>query len=75
MEGAVLGGGGDEAHKIPVVYPRGVVIISSIGSFSSVGSSSKPSFTYLPLYLGARHIKDYFKKKKGRKRKFIKPQL
>ena len=75
MEGAVLGGGGDEVSKIPVVYPHGAVSISSHGYFSSVGSYSKPSCTYLPLYLGARHIQEYFKKKKRRKRKFIKPQL
>ena len=63
-------------HKeiVPVVYPRGTVGISSLGSFSSVGSSSKPYHPYFPLYFGARHIQYYFKKNRGRKRKSIKPQ-
>ena len=74
VEVTVLGGGGDEVSIMPVVYPRGTVIVSTLGSFSSVGSSSKPSHTSLPLSLGARHIQEYPKKKRGRKRKFIKPQ-
>ena len=28
----------------------------------------------MPLSLGSRHIQEYFKKKRGRKRKLIKPQ-
>ena len=56
------------------VYPRGMVSVSSLGSFSSVGSSSKPSHPYLPLSLGAHHIQEYLKNKRGRKRKLIKPQ-
>ena len=40
----------------------------------SVGSSSKPSHPSLPVSLGAHHIQEYFKKKRGRKIKFIKPQ-
>ena len=59
---------------MPVVYPLGNVSVSSLGSVSSVGSSSKPSHTYLPVSVGSRHIQEYFKKKRGRKRKFIKPQ-
>ena len=51
-----------------------MVSVSSLGSFSSVGSSSKPSHSYLPLSLGAHHIQEYFKKKRGIKREFIKPQ-
>ena len=65
--------GGDEVIIVPFVYPRGTVSVSSLGYFSSVGSSSKPSHTYLSLSLGARHIQEYFKKKRGIKRKFVKP--
>ena len=70
----MLGYGGDEVSIVPFVYPRGTVSVSSLGYFLSVGSSSKPSHTSLPLSLGARHIQEYFKKKRGRKRKSIKPQ-
>ena len=59
---------------MPVLYPCGTVSVSSIGSFSSVSYSSKPSHTSLPVSIGACHIQEYFKKKRGRKRKFIKPQ-
>ena len=52
--------GGDEVNIVPFVYPRGTVSVSSLVSFSSVGSSSKPSRPYLPLSLGARHIQEYF---------------
>ena len=45
----MLGGGGDEVSVMPVVYPCGMVIVSSLRSVLSVGSSSKPSHTYLPL--------------------------
>ena len=31
VEGAVLGGGGDEVSIMPVVSPLGTVIISSLG--------------------------------------------
>ena len=44
VEGKVIGGGGDEVSIIPVVYPRGTISVSSLGSFSSVGSSSKDMF-------------------------------
>ena len=59
---------------MPVVYLCGAVSVSSLGYFSSVGYSSKPSQPSFPLYLRARHIQDYSKKKSGRKRKFINPQ-
>ena len=59
--------GGDEVNYVPFVYPRGTVSVSSLGSFSSVGSSSKPSHPSLPLSLGAHNIQEYFKKKRGRK--------
>ena len=39
-----------------------------------MGSYSKPSHTSLPLSIGERHIKEYLKKNRGRKRKLIKPQ-
>ena len=66
--------GDDEVNIVPFVYPRGTISVSSLGSFSSVGSSYKPFHPSLPLSLGARHIQEYFKQKGGRKRKFIKPQ-
>ena len=69
--GEIIGGGSDEFIIIPVVYPRGTVIVSSIGYFSSVGSSSKTSRPSLPLYIGARHIQDYFKNKRWRKKKLL----
>ena len=59
---------------MPFVFPCGKLIVSSLGSFLSVGSSSKPSHTSLPLSLGAHNIQEYSKRKRGRKRKFIKPQ-
>ena len=73
-EGTVHFDGGDEVSIMPFVYPRGTVSVSSICSFSFVGSSSKLSHPYLPLSLKAHNIQDYFKRKRGRKRKFIKPQ-
>ena len=66
--------GGDEVSIVPFVYPRGTVSVSSLGYFSSVGSYYKPSHPSLPVYVGARHIQDYFKNKRGRKKKYIKPQ-
>ena len=71
VEGTVHFNGGDEVNIVPFVYPRGTVSVSSLGSFSSVGSSSKPSHPSLSLSLGARHIEEYFKKKRGRKRRPI----
>ena len=65
--------GGDKVSIVPFVYPRGTVSVSSLGYFSSVGSSSKPSRPSFPLSLGAHHIQEYLKKKRGRKRKFIQP--
>ena len=72
--GAFLRDGGDEFSVMPVVYPRGTSIVSSLGYFSSVGSSSKNSNTSLPLSLGVHRIQEYFNKKRGGKRKCIKPQ-
>ena len=66
--------GGDEFNYVPFIYPRGMVSVSSLGSFSSVGYSSKTSHPSLPLSLGAHKIQEYFKRKRGRKRKSIKPQ-
>ena len=40
----------------------------------SISSSSKPYHPFLPIYLGERHIQEYFDKKRGRKQKFIKLQ-
>ena len=69
----MLGYGGEDVSIVPVVYPRGTVSVSPLGSFPSVGSSSKPSHPSLTVSVGARHIQEYFKNKMGRKRKFIKP--
>ena len=69
----MLGGGVYEVSIVPFEYPRGTVSVSSLGYFLSVGSSSKTSHPSLPVSVGARHIHYYFKKKRGRKRKFIKP--
>ena len=74
VEGKVIGGGCDEVSIMPVVPPRRKIIVSSICSFLSVGSSSKPYHPSLHIFIGARHIKKYFKKKRVRNRKFINPQ-
>ena len=63
----MLGGGVEDVIIFPVLYHRGTVGVSSLGSFSSFGSSSKTSNPSLPVSLGARHIQYYFKKRKGRK--------
>ena len=70
----MLGFGGDEVSIMPVFYPCGTVSVSSLGSFSYVGSSSKPFRTSLPLFIRERHIEEFFKKKGRRKREFINPQ-
>ena len=74
MVETVLGCGGDEVSVMPVVYPHGAVSVSSLSYFSSVGSSSKPYHTPLPLSLGVHPIQEYYKKKRGRNLKYIKPQ-
>ena len=74
VEGTVDLDGGEEVNYVSFVYPRGTVSVSSLGSFLSVGSSFKPSHPSLPLSLGAQNIQEYFKRKRGRKRRFIKPQ-
>ena len=51
VEGTVNLDGGYEFNIVPFVYTRGEVSVSSLGSFSSVGYSSKPSRPYLPLSL------------------------
>ena len=42
---------GDEVSIVLFVYSRGTVSVSSLGYFSLVGSSSKPSHPSLPLSL------------------------
>ena len=59
---------------MPVVYPGGTASVSSLGYFSYVGSSYKPSHPSLPLSLAVNLIQEYFKKERGRKQKYIKPQ-
>ena len=56
VEGTVDFDGGDKVNYVPFVYPRGTMSVSSLGYFSSVGSSSKPSHPFLPLSLGAYNI-------------------
>ena len=73
VEGTVHLDVGDEVSILPLVYPCGTVFFSSLGYFSSVGSSSKPSHPSLPLSLGARHSQEYFKNKRVGKRNLIKP--
>ena len=51
VEGTVYNDGGDELNYVPFVYPHGTVSVSSLGSFSFVGSSSKPSHPSLSLSL------------------------
>ena len=74
VKGTVLEDGGKDVSIVPILYPRGIVSVSSLGYFSSVGYSYKPSHTSLPVSVGACHIQEYFKKNRGRKSKFIKPQ-
>ena len=51
-----------------------MVSVSSLGYFPYIGYYSKPPPSYLPLSILACHIEEYVNKKRGRKRKFIKPQ-
>ena len=69
----MLGYGGYKFSVMHVVYPNGAISVSSLGYFSSVGSSSKPSRPFLPLSLGIHRIQEYVKKKRERKRKYINP--
>ena len=73
-EGILLGNGGEDVSIVSVVYPCGTISVSSLDSFSYVGSSSKPYHTSLPVSVRALHIQEYLEKNRGRKRKFIKPQ-
>ena len=68
LEGTWLGDGGEEVSIVSVVYTRGTVSISSLGSLSSVGSSSKHYHPCFPISLIALHIQEYFKKKRGMKK-------
>ena len=52
-----------------VASPHGLVSVSSIGSFSSVGYSSRPSYSSFTLSLLALQVQEYFKDKRGRKKK------
>ena len=70
----MLVGGGGKVSVLPDVYPCGTVSVSSLGSFLSVGSSTKPSHPSLTLSLVVHRIQEYFKKNRVRKQKYIKPQ-
>ena len=61
MEGTFLGHGVEEFSIFPVVYPCGTVSVSSLGYFSSVGSSFKITHASVPLSVGACHIQEYCK--------------
>ena len=74
VEGTVLGGGGEEFSVMPVVYPRGTVRVLSLSSFLYVVSSSNTSHPPLTLSHVLNHIQEYFKKNRGRRKKYIKPQ-
>ena len=67
LKGVFLGGGGDEVSIMPVAYPCGTVSASSLGYFSSIGYSYRPSHTYLTLSLIACHIQYFFKNNRGLK--------
>ena len=68
VEGTVLRDGGEDVSIVPVVYPCETVRVSSLGYFLSVGSSSKPSHTPLPVSLGEIHIQEYFNNKRRKKK-------
>ena len=70
VEGTVLRGGGDEFSVMTVVYPCGMVSVSSLGYFLSVGSLSNPSHPSIPLSFRLHCIQEYLKKKRGRKQKY-----
>ena len=71
MDRTVICDGGEEASIVPVYYPRGTISVSSLGYFLPVDSSSKPSHPSFPLFIGARHIQEYFKKKRRRKQRLL----
>ena len=62
----MIGDGYEDFSILPVVYPCGTVSVSSLGYFSSVGYSSKPSHPSFPVSIGAPYIKEYLKNKRGR---------
>ena len=56
VEGTVIGGGDDYISDMRIVYLRSKVNVLSLGSFSSVGSSSQTSHPSLPLSFGVHRI-------------------
>ena len=75
VQGAVLGGGGDEVSFTPVVYPCGTVHVLSLSYFLYVVSSYNTSHPPLSsLSLGVHRIQEYFEKNRVRRKKYIKPQ-
>ena len=70
----MLGCGGEDVSIVTLLYASGTVSVSLLGSFLSVGSSSKSSHPSLPISLLACRVEDYFSKKRGRQQNFIKPQ-
>ena len=61
----MLGGGGEEVIAMPVVYPRGMVSVSSLSSFLSVGSSSEPYHPSLPLSLSEYTVLKGISRRRG----------
>ena len=67
--GEVIGYGGEDVSIVHVVYPRGTVIISSLGSLLYVGSSSKPSNTYFTISLLEHATLKSISRRRGRRNK------
>ena len=68
----MIRGGDDYFIIMYVVSPCDSVSVSSLGYFSPVGSSSKPSRYSFTLSIRVFHTREYFKKKRGSNQKFIK---
>ena len=68
----MIRGGDDYFIIMYVVSPCDSVSVSSLGYFSPVGSSSKPSRYSFPLSIGEFHTQEYFKNKRGSNQEFIK---
>ena len=70
----MLGHGENEFSIMSIVSTCGLVRVFLLGSFTSVGSSFKPSYYSLPIYPGALNIQDLLNNKTERKRRLINPQ-
>ena len=61
----MIGYVGVEVSIVTGVYPRGTVSISSLGYFSSMGSSYKPSHPYFLLSLEECHVQEFSRRRGG----------